>query len=222
MRAFHFMPSKYAFQVLRNMEIKVSRFDDLNDPFELYGVELSNPAHRRSFKAFKRWASQRFGLLCFSCRWRNPLLWSHYGDRHRGVALEFQLDDDVVAEVEYSTYRLRLDIKRKLASGGFSEEDAYQMAITKSKHWKYEEEVRVFVKLSDCRIEDGRHFEKLGGPIEVVGVVLGPLCTLSLREIEQALPKGHELQVSRSRLAFKSFNVVKDKPFTKRLIHGAA
>jgi hypothetical protein len=87
----------------------------------------------------------------------------------------------VVAEVEYSPYRLRLDIERKLATGGFSEDDAYQMAITKSKHWKYEEEVRVFVKLADCRLEAGRHFESLCSSIEIVGMVLGPLCEVSLR-----------------------------------------
>lgn len=222
MRAFHFISTKYALQALQNAELKVSRFDNLNDPFELYGAELSNPAHRRIFRDFKLWTSQRFGLLCFSRRWRNPLLWSHYGDRHRGVVLEFKIDDDIVSEAQYSPYRLRLDIEKKLASGGFTEDDAYQVAITKSKHWKYEDEVRVFVNLADCRYRGGLYFEPLGTQINIVGMVLGPLCQLSLREIEQALLTGHQLHLSRSRLAFKTFNVVTNKSVAKRVVHGAA
>jgi Protein of unknown function (DUF2971) len=220
MRAFRFLSTKYALEALRAGELKVSRFDDLNDPFELYGVELKNLDHRKFFRQFKRWASEKFGLLCFSRRWQNPLLWSHYGDRHRGVALEFEIDNDLVAEVQYSPYRLRLDIERKLAAGGFSEEDAYQMAITKSAHWKYEEEVRVFVKLSQCRLHNGLFFEPFGGEIHIVGLVLGPLCELSPEEVKGALPRGRQLHLTTSRLAFRSFNVVPNRAVATRVLHG--
>jgi hypothetical protein len=222
MRAFRFLSTKYALESLRAEELKVSRFDDLNDPFELYGVELKNPAHRRSFRQFKRWASERFGLLCFSHRWRNPLLWSHYGDRHRGVAIEFEIDNDLVHEVQYSPYRLRLDIERKLAAGGFSEEDAYGMAITKSDRWKYEEEVRIFVELSKCRLNNGFFFEPLGAEIYAVGIVLGALCELSPQEVERALPRGRQLHLATSRLAFKSFSVVRNRAVATRVVHGIA
>jgi Protein of unknown function (DUF2971) len=221
MRAFRFLSTEYALQTLRTEEIKVSRFDDLNDPFELYGAELPNPAHRRTFSKFKRWASDRFGLLCFSRRWQNPLLWSHYGDRHRGVALEFEIHHDLVEEVKYSPYRLRLDIEKKLATGGFSEEDACRIAITKSAHWRYEEEVRVFVQLSECRSQNGLFFEPVGGEIHIVGIVLGPLCKLSQRAIESALPRGRQLHVTRSRLAFRSF-VVRNRAVATRVVCGIA
>jgi hypothetical protein len=220
MRVFRFLPTKYALQTLRTQEVKVSRFDDLNDPFELYGADLSNPAHRRASK-HKRQAADKFGLICFSQRWQNPLLWSHYGDRHRGVAVEFEVDDDLICEVRYSPYRLRLDIERKLAEGGFSEEDAIRIATTKSAHWKYEEEVRVFVELSGCRFSSGLFFERVSGQIDIVGLVLGPLCELSEREIASALPRGRQLHITRSRLAFTSFNVVRNRAVATRVIRGA-
>lgn len=210
----------YALEALRTQEIKVSRFDDLNDPFELYGVNLANREHRRKFREFKRWASQRFGLLCFSRRWRNPLLWSHYGDRHKGVALEFEIHDDLVSEVTYSPYRLRMEIEKALARGGFSEEEAYDMAITKASHWKYEEEVRVFLELSQCQKRDGLLFEPLGEHIRIVGLVLGPLCKLSKAEVQRALPRGDRIHMIWSRLAFRSFNVTPNKARKPQIAHG--
>jgi hypothetical protein len=42
-------------------------------------------------------------------------LWSHYGDRHRGVALEFETDDDLLEEAQYS---LAIGIEKKLAERG--------------------------------------------------------------------------------------------------------
>jgi hypothetical protein len=211
LRAFRFLSAKHALQALRRQEIKVSHFDDLNDPFELYGVNLADRRHRRTFHEFKRWASGRFGLLCFCRRWRNPLLWSHYGDRHKGVALEFELDDDLVSEVRYSPYRLRLDIEKALARGSFTEQEAYEMAITKSAHWRYEEEVRVFCELPQCIKRDGLLFEPVGEKLQIVGLVLGPLCALSADDVENALPKGRHIRMICSRLAFTSFNVIPNR-----------
>jgi hypothetical protein len=219
-RAFRLLSANHALQALRMQEIKVSRFNDLNDPFELYGTNLADQRHRHKFHEFKRWVSDRFGLLCFSRRWRNPLLWSHYGDRHKGVALEFELDDDLVSKVRYSPYRLRLDIEKALARGSFTEQEAYEMAITKSAHWKYEEEVRVFCELSQCIRRDEFLFEPAGEKLQIVSLVLGPLCDLSVDDVERALPKGRHIELICSRLAFTSFNVVPNRSKKKRVVHG--
>jgi Protein of unknown function (DUF2971) len=219
-RAFRFLSAKHALQALRMQEIKVSRFDELNDPFELYGINLGDRRHRRKFDEFKRWVSDRFGLLCFSRRWQNPLLWSHYGDRHKGVALEFKLDDDLVSEIRYLPYRLRMDIEKALVRGSFTEREAYEMAVTKSAHWKYEEEVRVFLELSQCIQRDGLLFEPAVERLRIVGLVLGPLCELSTYDVENALPKGRHIQMICSRLAFTSFNVISNKAKKRQVVYG--
>jgi hypothetical protein len=219
LRAFRFLSTKHALQALEAQELKVSRYDDLNDPFELYGINLANHNHRRKFIEFKRWISQRYGLLCFSRHWRNPLLWSHYGDRHKGVALEFQLHDDIALEVRYLPYRLRMNIERALARGWFSEQEAYEVAITKAAHWKYEEEVRVSVELSQCREKSGLLFEPLGERMRIVGLILGPLCKLPKAEVQRVLPKGDRIDVTWSRLAFTSFNVVSNRARKKQIVY---
>ena len=37
-------------------------------------------------------ASQYFGVLCFSKLHDSPLLWAHYGDRHRGANIGFDIE----------------------------------------------------------------------------------------------------------------------------------
>ena len=220
LRAFRFLSARHALQALQTQEIKISRYDDLNDPFELYGVNLANRKYQRRFIEFKRCISQRYGLLCFSRRWQNPLLWSHYGDRHKGVALEFELDDDIVLEIRYSPRRLRMNIERALAIGWFGEQEAYEVAITKTSHWKYEEEVRVSLELSECAEKGGLLFKSLGERMKIVGLVFGPLCQLSKEEVQKSIPKGDRTDVMWSRLAFTSFNVVLNRAKKTQTIQG--
>src|SRR5260370_13256362 len=131
MRAVYFLSKKAALDDIANQRLKISRFDDLNDPFELYGAELSDSRHRVAFRRFKKQMADRFGLLCFSKSWGNPLLWSHYGDRHSGVALEFEISNDFVNEVSYESDRLFLDIEQKLARGGLKEDDVRRILLPK-------------------------------------------------------------------------------------------
>jgi hypothetical protein len=86
MKAYHFTSDKYALDVIANQRMKVSRFDDLNDPFELHAVDLQDRQYRNEFIAFKQHMSERIGILRFSKSWKSPLLWSHYANRHKGVA----------------------------------------------------------------------------------------------------------------------------------------
>ena len=51
--------------------LKISRFDDLNDPFELLAPDLKDGEVRRSFLATRQRMSERRGVLCFSRNWRN-------------------------------------------------------------------------------------------------------------------------------------------------------
>jgi hypothetical protein len=222
MRAFHFLSKKAALDDIANQRLKISRFDDLNDPFELYGAELSDSRHRVAFRRFKKQMANRFGLLCFSKSCGNPLLWSHYGDRHSGVSLEFEISNDFVNEVSYEADRLFLDIEQKLARGGLKQDDVRRILTTKFKQWEYEEEVRVFLQLTDPPTPEGLHFQNFGGAINLVGLVRGPLCKLTNREITQVLPKGRELLATTSRLAFRSFEVVPNLALRPSTLRGTA
>jgi hypothetical protein len=220
MRAFHFLSCKHALAAIEQQRIKVSRLDDLNDPFELYAMQLKGKGHRRTFKAWKNHMAEITGLLCFSKSWHSPLLWSHYADRHRGVALEFELSEKYVHEVTYEPERLALDIDKKLVAGGLTKREINRLLTTKFEHWKYEDEVRIFVKPSEC-VEEGKFwYYPVDASVKLVGIVHGPLCQLTEREIAKRLPKGARLKLVKARLAFTSFNVVHDRRVRERTILG--
>ena len=66
MERFHFISEKHGLDDIRERRLKISQIQDLNDPFELLPVELSNPEHRRVLHGFKEQFSSNRGMLCFS------------------------------------------------------------------------------------------------------------------------------------------------------------
>jgi hypothetical protein len=72
MRLFHFISEEYALDVIADQRLKVSMLNDLNDPFELTAVELSDKQFRKEYKAFKREMAERYGILSFSRTWKSP------------------------------------------------------------------------------------------------------------------------------------------------------
>src|SRR5713226_357193 len=91
-RAYHLLSSHHALDNLRHRRLKIAQLDDLNDPFDLWTLAQPDRKLRMALRLFRREVAQTFGMVCFSMAWHNPLLWSHYGDRHRGIALGFDLD----------------------------------------------------------------------------------------------------------------------------------
>ena len=94
MRAYYLTGSQFALSNLALRRIKISRFGDLNDPFELLAVDLADKAHRRAFRATKEQLAESKGLICLSRSWANPLLWGHYAERHTGMALGFEVAEE--------------------------------------------------------------------------------------------------------------------------------
>jgi len=107
MRVFHFLSHEFGLKDIRERRLKIARIMELNDPFEFLGVELSDPALRRGLQVDKSRLSQDNGLLCFTKSWHNPVLWSHYADKHRGLCLGFDMPDEYLCQVSYVNSRLQ-------------------------------------------------------------------------------------------------------------------
>ena len=54
---------------------------------------------------------------------------------------------------------------------------------TKYEHWKYEDEVRMFVDLADQQKEGDLYFHYPTDAIQLREVILGPLCDLTVDEV---------------------------------------
>ncbi|HEX9789780.1 MAG TPA: DUF2971 domain-containing protein [Kiloniellales bacterium] len=211
MRVYHFLNAKYGLEALKKRRLKVSRIDDLNDPFEMLGTDLSDRKLRQAFLKTKSDLAKDCGLLCFSKRWRNPVLWSHYADRHRGLCLGFDAPDGLLFSVTYTTKRTAPD---KLFSDDQSvkEKEMERILTTKFNHWRYEDEARFFVRLSDMDSYSGHYFFEFSEKLKLTQVLVGAEASISRSDIEEALGKENAyIERLKARAAFKTFNVVRNR-----------
>jgi hypothetical protein len=87
-----------------------------------------------------------------------------------------------------------------------------QLLCTKFRHWRYEEEHRVFVPLESAMKEGRLHFCPFDGDLELAEVILGPQCNLSLDAVRDLVNARDAKAVTfGARLAFKFFSVVPDE-----------
>ena len=202
MRVYHFLPAVHALEDIRKKRIKISEIDQLNDPFELWCVSQDDQQLRPALRKYKKEMGERFGLICFCKHWHNPLLWSHYADKHRGVCLGFDVDDGGLKAVNYVAERSSLQMP-------LTKETTDELLFTKYRDWHYEEELRHWFDLDER--EDGHYFYPFDGLIQLREVIVGPLCTEPRDRIDEAL-KGHPkgISVIKARLAFRTFRVVKN------------
>jgi hypothetical protein len=111
MKLYHYMDEYFGLQNLANRRIKASTFDRLNDSFELLGIETSDPEIRAALKEMKRSVAAKFGILCFSKIWSNPVQWAHYADNHQGLCIELELaDKDDATKSRLRTRKVRKKI----------------------------------------------------------------------------------------------------------------
>lgn len=211
MRVFHFLNAKYGLEALRNRRLKISQIGELNDPFELLGVKMSDPDFRKAFLEMKLALSKNRGLHCFSKSWSNPVLWSHYADKHRGLCLAFDVPNEALITVTYT--RKRLDPDDLFSTDQLVKDQAMIKILgTKFLHWRYEDEVRQFVSLADKDPETGHYFSEFSEQLKLALVVVGTEACISRSEISAALGE-HNAHIKRfkARPAYKTFRVVRKR-----------
>ncbi len=214
MRIFHFLSAQNALSDIVLRRIRISRYGDLNDPFELLAASLENRELRRVMHAWKDDFHNTLGLLCFSRAWENSVLWSHYAAKHRGIALGFDLADQFALEIRYSEERLPIQFKNGDPSQGLDQEFVQKLMLTKFVHWKYEEEVRMVMNLDDGTLEDGSYFYSISKDLELREVILGPLCSVPVETVQSLVDSIYQsVRVRKARLDFKWFKVVTDEQY---------
>jgi hypothetical protein len=98
--------------------------------------------------------SEQFGVLCLSTVSDSIAMWSHYGDKHRGIVIGFDSDHPDFANrnwfpVDYAKDRVGVDMAWTLRRAEASDGTPLKTLKTKSEVWSYEKELRSMFKLSD-------------------------------------------------------------------------
>lgn len=221
MRLYHFLKEEHAIDDLKNRHLKIAQFEDLNDPFEMLAIRLPNPIDRLAFTNMKKEMSKDNGLICFSKEWSNPVIWSHYADRHKGICLGFDisenLPDDALIPIEYEAERLAVEILDAEGNLKIDETLIKKISATKYDSWKYEQEVRILVNLNEKDIESGFFFFDFEGSLMLREVILGAERNKDVSKIQTILKSYENVRLIQSRMAFRSFRIVERIDITQEL-----
>lgn len=212
MRAYHFLTEQHALDDLRRRRLKVSRLEDMNDPFELLAVTLRKKEHRVALRGFTNDIDCIWGALCFSRRWYHPMLWSHYADKHRGICLGFDVPKNKALPITYNAKRLKFDIERQLSKKTRDVKLGLKLITTKYDGWKYEDEIRLVVAIKEADPDTGMYFYEFGPELKLREVIIGPRSGLSKSDVAAVLSaEDSGAKIITARLAFQTFRVVRNK-----------
>ena len=201
MTYYYFTSAKHGLDNIARRRLKISDIRALNDPFEFIPAELSDSENRRALNQVKDRIGSNRGLLCFSRNWRNPVQWGHYGDRHRGLCLGFEIPIELLVQVNYVNSRIPWP---KIVDEAF----LAKVICTKFAHWSYEDEFRMFCTMLDQ--EEGLFFYYFQHQIRLSTVIVGPCSDVTRADVIGALGDlASSVEVFKARAAFKSFRVVR-------------
>lgn len=214
MRLYYLTGAAFALSNIALRRIKISRFSDLNDPFELLAVNLQDKEHRRSFRTLRDTLNESKGLLCLSRSWKNPLMWGHYAEKHTGIGLGFEVPDHLLNEVIYAKVPEVLPLDQSTGLPVPNESFINRLLRTKFYDWHYEDEMRIFVQLDPSTCEEGKFFYNFSNEFQLREVILGPRCELPVERVRGLVAEfDPKVSVIKSRIAFGSFDVVENRVF---------
>lgn len=212
---YNFMSAKYALKNIANKRLKISRIAELNDPYELTPIASEDPELIAAMDRIKADLNREKGLLCFSQSWRDPVMWSHYADSHRGMALGFTRNGEAPAPVTYSPDLLAEDWFLgiiALPDGPEKEAGILKWLTYKYEVWQYEQESRVFLDLNEPdAIETSLYFSEFGPEtIDLREVIIGVRCMTTVAEVEELLAShGYvNVKVIKARLSSTNYKII--------------
>lgn len=216
MRAYKFLDSHFGLKTLYEKRLKQSRVDELNDPFELTPFDLTDLATRNAFIQTREDLSKEKGVVCFSSGWRDPVIWAHYSDKHRGLCLGFEIPEPK-GEVDDESGCVRYVEKPRHFPADFSElgdterfEIIRKILFTKFINWKYEHEIRWWGSLApeNC----GLRFLEFNDTLRIGEVIIGARCALTPSNITRALGAlASGVRIIKARAAYDRFEMVEDE-----------
>jgi Protein of unknown function (DUF2971) len=211
-RVYHFLKSEHGLENIKLQRLKIARIDQLNDPFEWQAMTSSDPAKRDAISRLKAQQAKDTGILCFSRSWQNPVQWSHYADHHRGLCLGFDVADHLLGEVRYTNKRINIDWILAASSDEEGNDRMRQTLVTKFWHWRYEKEMRVFVRIVPTTEIEGRYFADFSNDLVLSEVIVGAHSDVSRFQLNEVLrEKNANVSCRKARLSFKTFSIVEQR-----------
>lgn len=203
-KAYHFTTIGSALKILKNKTLKVSRFNELNDPFELLSANIGDKSIRREIKSIRDNIIDIQGIISFSKSWRNPVQWAHYADRHKGVCLSFDIEENLLTDVTYHAGKLEFSTNLT----------PKEILSSKFNSWKYEKETRMIIELKgeNTIFDMGLYFIPFSETLVLKEIMFGANANNDdIRKIHTLSNKRCDIKFRKIRPAFKTFTMTSKK-----------
>ena len=162
--------------------------------------ELKNKFSKEIIEKVKKVRNNAL-ISCFSKRWDSILMWSHYGDKHKGICIEFDRPDKDFLDVMYSKKRCKFNLEdttRRLLGYMLSNDQVdasdknlikciLKPFIVKSLDWKYEEEVRCILSPTSDGVTTSDELNLYTMPTKIIKIYVGCKVDINSNEYEELL-----------------------------------
>ena len=192
--------------------IKERGFANGKSQYEIINHFKSNPTSiKDALQSYANTIASTIGIACFSQNESSLLMWSHYGDRHKGVCLKF----DMCKDESFFNIPVKADYPREYPIFDYLElrkkiDDLAQFLVgTKSIDWKYENEIRIVKTKQNCEKFRGEiSFNKTCLIEAIFGYKTDPQIIDNLKTLIQLL--GYSCKFSKLTLKKDDFGLTKE------------
>jgi hypothetical protein len=212
MRVYYMTSSKWGEVILRERRLKLARFGELNDPFELGLLDNRPQDARKMGRLITDHFHGSIGVVCFGANWASPVMWAHYAGKHAGVALGFDVPDRLLTKIDYTDSKINVSFGAHLPMHGLSEELLNKIRMTKATDWSYEREYRVESELNEKDPVTELYYVDFGAQVMLREVIIGYRCIWTAVDVRPMLGSvGDSVRVCKARPAFGKFEMVEDR-----------
>jgi len=208
MLVYRYLPAEFALLAIQEQRLRVGRIDKLNDVFECWPRIVSQKGITRDevFRMGRQLIADFaniWGSISYCATAESVLVWSHYGDAHRGIALGFDLGalrekkpgmqlcmiNEIVYVEDDKRPTIAIRHLKKALSKGYDDtfDDAiFTSFLRKGKDWAYEQEYRELIPLDGCDLQGASYFSHFR-PRTLRRIVLGARCSIDATTIYNSL-----------------------------------
>ncbi len=187
MRLYYMTTAMWAEVILTERRLKLSRFYEANDPFELNLIDSRDPSRRKIAEMIENFHNKCTGMICFGTVWDNPMMWAHYADKHGGICLGIEVEDELVSTVNYTDEKIDVEFGVHLPNHGLSVELLNKVLTTKSTAWQAEQERRVLAALETRDPNNGLYYTDFGPQMQLRSVIIGHRCAWTTAKVVDLL-----------------------------------
>lgn len=165
--------------------------------WDILWKKINDPLEMEKFNKSQR---DRLKISCFSKKYNEILMWSHYANKHSGICVGFDFPDSYMEDFVLVPVRYVPELKSVDGMASINRVLLYWLT-TKSERWKYEEEIRAI-----RRTENDEKMELISfDPKYIKEVIFG--CNVRQDFIDEGIMKIKNSDLELEKIVIKKMSI---------------